>query len=90
MGRHADVVEHPSPCAGDQRGPPEMEARPWLSCKRTAEFLSQAQRFSVTVDMGFDAVQDSGQKIEFGHAQARASPSGSSPHGRDETGWLKE
>ena len=37
--------------------------------KRMAEFLSQAQGFSVTVDLGFDAVQDSGQKIEFGETR---------------------
>jgi hypothetical protein len=37
--------------------------------KRMAEFLSQAQRFSVTVDTGFDVVQDSGQKIEFGETR---------------------
>jgi hypothetical protein len=34
-----------------------------------AVFLSQAQRFSVTADMGFDAVQDNGQKIEFGETR---------------------
>lgn len=45
----------------------EEEAKAVL--KRTAEFLSQAQRFSVTVDIGFDAVQDSGQKIEFGETR---------------------
>ena len=37
--------------------------------QRMAEFLAQAQRFSVTVDIGFDAVQDSGQKIEFGETR---------------------
>ena len=37
--------------------------------KRTAAVLSQAQRFSVTLDIGFDAVQDSGQKIEFGETR---------------------
>lgn len=37
--------------------------------KRMAVFLSQAQRFSVTADMGFDAVQDNGQKIEFGETR---------------------
>jgi hypothetical protein len=34
--------------------------------QRMAEVLEQAPRFSVTVDIGFDAVQESGQKIEFG------------------------
>jgi hypothetical protein len=37
--------------------------------KRMADFLSQAQRFSVTADIGFDAVQDDGQKIEFGETR---------------------
>jgi hypothetical protein len=37
--------------------------------QRMAEVLSQAQGFSVTVDIGFDAVQDSGQKIEFGETR---------------------
>jgi hypothetical protein len=33
---------------------------------RMADFLGGAQRFSVTVRAGYDAVQKSGQKIEFG------------------------
>jgi hypothetical protein len=33
---------------------------------RMADFLAGAQRFSVTVNAGYDAVQASGQKIEFG------------------------
>ncbi len=33
--------------------------------KRMAEFLSQQQRFSVTLRIGYDVVQASGQKIEF-------------------------
>jgi hypothetical protein len=37
--------------------------------KRMAEWLSQTPRFSVTLDIGFDAVQDSGQKIEFGETR---------------------
>ena len=44
----------------------DSEAQAMAVLKRTATFLSQAQRFSVTLDIGFDAVQDSGQKIEFG------------------------
>ncbi len=34
--------------------------------KHMADYLSQAKRFSVTIDTGFDAVQEFGQKIEFG------------------------
>lgn len=36
---------------------------------RMTGFLAQVKSFSVTVDMGFDAVQDSGQKIEFGETR---------------------
>jgi hypothetical protein len=48
---------------------PEIEEKAMTVLKRMTEFLSQAQRFSVTLDMGFDAVQDSGQKIEFGETR---------------------
>ena len=48
---------------------PEMEEQAMAVLKRMAALLSQAQRFSVTVDIGFDAVQDSGQKIEFGETR---------------------
>jgi hypothetical protein len=34
--------------------------------KKMADFLSKVQSFSVTVDIGYDAVQEDGQKIEFG------------------------
>ena len=37
--------------------------------KRAAAFLGQAKSFSVTIDSGFDAVQASGQKIEFGETR---------------------
>jgi len=37
--------------------------------KRMADYLSQAKRFSVSVDSGFDAVQEFGQKIEFGETR---------------------
>jgi hypothetical protein len=33
---------------------------------KAAEFLAKAQRFSVTVDIGYDVEQDWGQKLEFG------------------------
>jgi hypothetical protein len=34
-----------------------------------ADFLSKTQRFSVIADIGFDVVQDSGQKLEFGETR---------------------
>ncbi len=37
--------------------------------KRASAFLAQAKSFSVTIDAGFDAVQESGQKIEFGETR---------------------
>src|SRR5688572_3739833 len=33
---------------------------------KAAEFLAKAQRFSVTVDIGYDVEQPWGQKLEFG------------------------
>ena len=48
---------------------PELDEKANAVLKRMAEFLSQAQRFSVTVDIGFDAVQESGQKIEYGETR---------------------
>ena len=50
-------------------GASERDARAMAILKRMADFLSQTQRFSVTVDTGFDVVQDSGQKIEFGETR---------------------
>lgn len=43
---------------------PSNDARTLLN--KTADFLSQSQQFSVTIRAGYDAVQTSGQKIEFG------------------------
>jgi hypothetical protein len=37
--------------------------------QRMAEFLARLPRFSVTVDIGFDVVQELGQKIEFGETR---------------------
>ena len=47
----------------------ESEEKAMAVLKRMADFLSQTQSFSVTADMGFDAVQVSGQKIEFGETR---------------------
>lgn len=46
---------------------PRGDARAILM--RMANFLSQTQRFSVTVRSGYDVLQDSGQKIEFGETR---------------------
>jgi len=45
---------------------PEIEENAMAILKKMADFLSKTQRFSVTAEIGYDAVQNSGQKIEFG------------------------
>jgi hypothetical protein len=47
----------------------ERDAQAMAILKRMADFLSQAQRFSVTAEIGFDVVQESGEKIEFGETR---------------------
>ncbi len=44
----------------------ESQAQASAILMRMAEFLGGTQRFSVSVRAGYDAVQESGQKIEFG------------------------
>jgi len=44
----------------------ESQAQARAILMRMADFLAGAQRFSVSVRAGYDAVQQSGQKIEFG------------------------
>jgi hypothetical protein len=44
----------------------ETQARASAILARMADFLGGAQRFSVSLHAGYDAVQKSGQKIEFG------------------------
>jgi len=45
---------------------PRIEEKAMSTLMRSAEFLAKAQRFSVTTDISYDVMQDSGQKIEFG------------------------
>jgi hypothetical protein len=47
----------------------ETEAQASAILMRMADFLSGAQSFSVSVRGGYDAVQQSGQKIEFGEVR---------------------
>jgi len=61
-----------APTGAQQAAPTDQnksEEQAMAVAKRMADFLSQAQRFSVMLDIGFDAVQDSGQKIEFGETR---------------------
>jgi hypothetical protein len=45
---------------------PDIEPKAMEINKKMADFLSKTPRFSVTVDGDYDAVQEDGQKIEFG------------------------
>jgi hypothetical protein len=47
----------------------ESQAQANVILMRMADFLAGAQRFSVSVRAGYDAVQTSGQKIEFGETR---------------------
>jgi len=49
---------------GSAQSPSELQALPVL--KNMSEYLAHAERFSVTIRDGYDVVQESGQKIEFG------------------------
>ena len=46
------------------QSPSELQALPVL--KSMSEYLARAERFSVTIRDGYDVVQESGQKAEFG------------------------
>jgi hypothetical protein len=46
--------------------PSASEQRAMAILKNMSEYLAKAERFSVTIRNGYDAVQQSGQKIEYG------------------------
>jgi hypothetical protein len=48
---------------------PERDGRAMATLQRTADLLSQAQRLSVTAEISFDVVQESGAKREFGETR---------------------
>lgn len=47
----------------------QSEEQAMAVVKRIADFLSHSQSFSVTAEIGFDAVQQFGQKIEYGESR---------------------
>ena len=47
-------------------GSPDIEQQAMAALKGMADFLSQAEHLSVSVETEYDALQDSGQKLEFG------------------------
>ena len=59
----------PVSAQGRRGSAPEIEAKAVSVLTRMAEFVSNTERFSVTIDIGFDVVQEWGQKIEFGETR---------------------
>jgi hypothetical protein len=46
-----------------------LDAQAMATLQRMADFLSGAQRFSVTAEISFDVVQTTGEKLEFGETR---------------------
>ena len=55
--------------ARSARAEGNIDAQAMKSIERMSEFLTRAKQFSVTVDIGYDIVQEWGQKIEFGETR---------------------
>jgi len=62
----AAAGEKPAAVAKAAASPAPTEAEAKAMLMRMAQFLSKAQRFSVVVRGSYDAVQESGEKVEFG------------------------
>ena len=63
------VAEKPAAAAPSAAPATESSQQARAILTRMAEFLGKTQRFSVNVRGAYDAVQESGQKIEFGEAR---------------------
>jgi hypothetical protein len=67
----AGLAYSQQPAPGKKKAPAvsesQVQARAILT--RMADYLSSAQNFSVSLRAGYDAVQKSGQKIEFGESR---------------------
>ncbi|MBS0559984.1 MAG: DUF2092 domain-containing protein [Proteobacteria bacterium] len=60
----AGVAAQPAPSQPNAAGSGQTEA--YATLMRMATFVAGAHAFSVTIESSYDAVQDSGQEIEFG------------------------
>lgn len=45
---------------------PDIDQQAMAIMMKMADFISKAKSFSVTIDSGYDSVQDNGEKIEYG------------------------
>ena len=66
-GEAATRPESPATPGSASQAAAEPQADPEAILMGMAKFLSQAQRFTVSIRGGYDVVQASGQKIEFGY-----------------------
>jgi hypothetical protein len=64
----AEAQQKASPPPAQQSSEAD-QAKAKASLMRMAEHLAKAQSFSVTIDAGYDVVQKSGEKIEFGEVR---------------------
>jgi hypothetical protein len=61
------IMLAPGLIAQEQNSTPSAsKQRAMTILKNMSQYLAQAERFSVTIREGYDAVQQSGQKVEFG------------------------
>ena len=70
----AMLVGVPGGTRGGTTAAPEVEPQAMTLLDGMAAVLAQAERFSVTVDIGYDVVQNSGEKIEFGETRTIVLP----------------
>jgi hypothetical protein len=64
------IMIAPAPGAQEQNSTPSAsEQRAMGILKNMSQYLAQAERFSVTIRDGYDAVQQSGQKVEYGEVR---------------------
>jgi hypothetical protein len=60
------LLTSPAQSAGDDG---TIDAAAMKSIERMSEFLASAKQFTVTIDIGYDVVQEWGQKVEFGETR---------------------
>jgi hypothetical protein len=59
----------PATAAQESEAESDVNPRAMEIIQRMSDFLASAQKLSVTIEMGYDVVQEWGQKIEFGETR---------------------
>ena len=65
----AALQEPASPAQVQAPAPPAVKPDAMAVVKNMAEYLSSARKYSVKISAGYDVVQGSGQKVEFGEVR---------------------